>query len=307
MKVAKIPMRNILGALAGVFTFCSTVLAQEDNFRLLPQYPKELDTVQIFYDARSTMLKNAEDITGKLTGFQNFKWVFEDVKFAKNDTIWSAKYIIPKGMSMISFNFVSDTLEDRGADRTYGYIITGDAGKMASGGMLGWGLLRTPHLVQGVPFVVDTISYKTPEVLLMWVKYELQNHPENRLKVLYTAATALKSMNTEESLGKLKNEMNALQAMKDLKEDDWLQILRVYREVLRDTAKTVELETKIKTDFPNGQYVRNQQRLVDYKKIESAQDDTARLHAAMFFIDKYPYDASYHDFNDANRITYANA
>ena len=79
MKVAKIPMRNILGALAGVFTFCSTVLAQEDNFRLLPQYPKELDTVQIFYDARSTMLKNAEDITGKLTGFQNFKWVFEDV------------------------------------------------------------------------------------------------------------------------------------------------------------------------------------------------------------------------------------
>ena len=253
------------------------------------------------------MLKDAKDISAQLTGFTDFKWTTTDLKFTKNDSVWTAKYVLPAHLALMNLVFKSDTLVDKGGEQTYSYILSANDKRQMSGGMLGWGMLRTPHIVADVPYVVDTVAYKSNEILLMWVKYELQYHPENRFRVLYAAASALKHMDTPESLAKLDRELNSLEQMPNIKEGDLLEIYRVYRDILKDAAKAEALQQKIVAQFPNGQYVKDQQRLADFKLIQQAKTDDERLKAAMDFIDKHPFEEAEVTFNEANRISYINA
>ena len=278
--------------------------AQSQNFKISPEHPKELDTIKIVYDARQTILKDAKSINARLTGFKDFKWVHDNLQFVKDDSVWSAKYVVPEKMGLMNFVFNADTLVDKGGDQTYSYILSRKNGGQVSGGMLGWGLLRTPHLLPGVPFVVDESSYKTNEILMMWVKYELQYHPQNRFKVLFTAANVLKNQNTKESLEKLNNELNALQQFGDITEEDWTQILRVYKEVLKDQVKAKAIEDTIKSKFPNGKLVSNAKRLQDFKLFQDAKDNDSRLKFAKDFIDNHPYAQENAEFDEANRINY---
>ncbi|WP_312398934.1 TlpA disulfide reductase family protein [Sphingobacterium sp.] len=301
--------KQSLGAMLGTafLGVAASVQAQTPNFKVIPELPKERDTIQFVYDARKTNLKDAQSISGTMTGYQDFRWVQNTLKFTKKDSIWTASYIVPEKMALVNFAFQADTLYDRGGDLTYSYLISGKDGKQVSGAMIGWGMLRTPDIVPGTPFVVDKSAYKTDEILIMWAKYELQGHPENRFKVLYPAANALKHINTAESLSKLQNELNALQSMPNVKEEDLLQVFRVYKEVLNDTVKTNELEQKIRLQYPQGQYVKDQQRLADFNLIQKAKTDDERLKAAMDFVDKHPYRESEVAFNDAHRISYISA
>ncbi|MDR3008278.1 MAG: TlpA family protein disulfide reductase [Sphingobacterium sp.] len=298
--------KKSLGAMLGTafLGVATSVQAQTPNFKVIPEFPKERDTIQFIYDARKTALKDAQSINGTLTGYQDFRWVQDVLKFTKTDSLWTARYIVPEKMSLVNFVFQADTLQDLGGDQTYSYLISGKEGKQVSGGMIGWGMLRTPEIVPGTPYVVDKSAYKTDEILVMWAKYELQGHPENRFKVLYPAANALKHMNTAESLAKLQNELNALQTIPNLKEEDMMEVFRVYKDVLKDTAKADELEQKIRTQYPQGQYVKDQQRLADFNLIQKAKTDDERLKAATDFIDKYPYKESEVAFNEKHRISY---
>jgi Peroxiredoxin len=298
--------KKSLGAMLGTafFGVATSVQAQTPNFKVIPEFPKERDTIEFIYDARKTALRDAQSINGTLTGYQDFRWVQDVLKFTKKDSLWTARYIVPEKMSLVNVVFQADTLQDLGGDQTYSYLISGKEGKQVSGGMIGWGMLRTPEIVPGTPYVVDKSAYKTDEILVMWAKYELQGHPENRFKVLYPAASALKHMNTAESLAKLQNELNALQTIPNLKEEDMLEVFRVYKDVLRDTAKADELEQKIRTQYPQGQYVKDQQRLADFNLIQKAKTDDERLKAATDFIDKYPYKESEVAFNEKHRISY---
>ncbi|OJZ00068.1 MAG: hypothetical protein BGP15_00255 [Sphingobacterium sp. 40-24] len=297
--------------LAWALMSCSVALAQQQKqpqiFRVIPEFPKEQDTVQLVYDARNTVLKDAKDISAQLTGYTDFKWTTTDLKFTKNDSVWTAKYILPAHLGLMNLVFKSDTLVDKGGEQTYSYILSANDKRQMSGGMLGWGMLRTPHIVAGVPNVVDTASYKSDEILLMWVKYELQYHPENRFRVLYTAASALKHMNTPESLAKLDKELNTLEQIPDIREEDLLEIYRVYKDILKDGPKTEAIQHKLVAQFPNGQYVKDQRRLTDFNLIQKAKTDDERLKAATDFIDKHPYQEAEVSFNEANRISYISA
>lgn len=297
--------------LAWALMSCSVALAQQQKqpqvFKVIPEFPKEQDTVQLIYDARTTVLKDAEDISAQLTGYTDFKWTTTDLKFTKNDSVWTAKYILPAHLGLMNLVFKSGTLVDKGGEQTYSYILSANDKRQMSGGMLGWGMLRAPHIVAGVPYVVDSTSYKTDEILLMWVKYELQYHPENRFRVLYAAASALKHMNTAESLAKLDKELNTLEQIPDIREEDLLEIYRVYKNVLKESTKAEEIRQKIVAQFPNGQYVKDQQRLADFNLIQKAKTDDERLKAATDFIDKHPYQEAEVAFNEANRISYISA
>ena len=304
-------MIKTTAVLAWTLLCCTAASAQQQKqpqvFKVIPEFPKQQDTVQLVYDARNTLLKDAKDISAQLTGYTDFKWTTTDLKFTKNDSVWTAKYVLPAHLALMNLVFKSDTLVDKGGEQTYSYILSGNDKRQMSGGMVGWGMLRTPHIVAGVPYVVDTVAYKSNEILLMWVKYELQYHPENRFRVLYAAASALKHMNTPESLAKLDRELNSLEQMPNIKEEDLLEIYRVYKDILKDAAKAEALQQKIVTQFPKGQYVKDQQRLADFKLIQQAKTDDERLKAAMDFIDKHPYEEAEDAFNEANRISYISA
>ncbi|WP_312740982.1 peroxiredoxin family protein [Sphingobacterium multivorum] len=311
MRNMKNRMMKTTSILAWALMSCSIALAQQQKqpqiFRVIPEFPKEQDTVQLVYDARNTVLKDAKDISAQLTGYTDFKWTTTDLKFIKNDSVWIAKYILPAHLALMNLVFKSDTLVDKGGEQTYSYILSANDKRQMSGGMLGWGMLRAPHIVAGVPYVVDSTSYKTDEILLMWVKYELQYHPENRFRVLYAAASALKHMNTPESLAKLNKELNTLEQIPDIREEDLLEIYRVYKDLLKDSTKAEAIQQKIIGQFPNGQYVKDQQRLADFNLIQKAKTDDERLKAATDFIDKHPYQEAEVAFNEANRISYISA
>lgn len=288
-----------------VALMCSAALyAQEQPFKVVPEFPVPGDTLKLSYDARQTNLKDADKITANLTGFQDFKWVYDKIKFTKNDSLWRASYVLPPAMGVMNLVFESDTLQDLGGKTTYSYIFSTPEKKQVSGGMYGWGYLRSPLVVKGGPFVVDTAAYIKDEVMLMWAKYELQQHPENRFKVLYGAASALKHMNTAESLGKLNNELDALQKIEGLREEDMFEIYRVYKEVLGDTAKASALEGRLRTEFPQGKFVSDEQRLADFKLFLDTKDEKQRYAYAKSFIDKHPYNETEAEFNDAHRISY---
>ncbi|MEN5193525.1 TlpA family protein disulfide reductase [Sphingobacterium faecium] len=300
-----IVMKTISG-IFWTFLFSSGAMAQQKNFTVLPKFPKEQDTVQLIYDARTTVLKDAKVVSAQLTGFGDFKWTQTDLRFTKNDSVWISQFVLPKNLGLINLVFRSDGITDKGGDDTYTYMLSDNDGKQISGSMLGWGMLRAPKIVQGVPYVVDTVAYKSDEILLMWIKYELQYHPENRFRVLFAAASALKHMNTAASLSKLHNELNALEQIA-IREEDLVEIYRVYKDILMDTSKTEVIEKKIIAQFPDGQYVNDQQRLADFKLIQQAKTDAEREKAAMYFVDKHPYRESEAAFNEANRISYISA
>lgn len=311
MKNMKNNVMKTTSVLAWALMSCSIAFSQQQKqpqvFKVIPEFPKEQDTVELVYDARTTVLKDAKDISAQLTGYTDFKWTTTDLKFTKNDSVWTAKYILPAHLGLMNLVFKSDTLVDKGGEQTYSYILSANDKRQMSGGMLGWGMLRTPHIVAGVPYVVDSTSYKTDEILLMWVKYELQYHPENRFRVLYAAASALKHMNTPESLTKLNKELNTLEQIPDIREEDLLEIYRVYKDLLKDSTKAEAIQQKIVAQFPNGQYVKDQQRLADFNLIQKAKTDDERLKAATDFIDKHPYQEAEVAFNEANRISYISA
>lgn len=301
-------VKILFNYIAGALLFSAPGMAQQKQpFRVIPEFPKELDTVQLIYDARTTILKDAKEVSATLTSFQDFEWTQNNLKFTRNDSIWTTKYILPPKLSLMNLVFQGDTIQDKGGELTYSYILSANDKRQMSGGMLGWGMIRTPHIVSGVPYVVDTVAYKTAEILLMWVKYELQYHPENRFKVLYAAASALKHMNTTEALRKLNQELNSLQQIPELHEEDLLAIYDVYKKILQDTIKANDIERKILAHYPKGKYVNDQQRLADFMLIQKAKTDDGRLTAAMNFVDKHPYKASDTKFNEANRISYITA
>ncbi|WP_181151507.1 peroxiredoxin family protein [Sphingobacterium gobiense] len=290
-----------------IFCFQAAAVAQKATFSVIPKYPKEGDTIQLVYDIRNAPWKDATSVSANLTGYQDFQWVYDDLVFEKKDSAWIASYVVPDKMSLVNLVFQADTIRDQGGEITYSYLISGDGGRQVPGAKLGWGMLRTPHIVRGVPYVVDSASYKTDEVLLMWVKYELQDYPENRFKVLYAAASALKHMGTTDALQKLNNELAALEDVPDLGEEEWLAILQVYEGVLQDSVKSAETIARIRRDFPEGKYVTDQQRLADFKKIQEAKTQEECARAAMYFVDKYPYTEADEAFNEAHRIRYVDA
>ncbi|WP_165793082.1 peroxiredoxin family protein [Sphingobacterium haloxyli] len=297
-----------LGAIVlAICYFPNPGMAQEATFSVIPEYPKEGDTIQLVYDIRSTPWKDATSVSANLTGYQDFQWVYDDLVFEKTDSAWVASYVVPDKMSLINLTFQADTVRDQGGEMTYSYLISGDGGRQVPGAKLGWGMLRTPHIVRGVPYVVDTAAYKTDAVLLMWVKYELQDYPQNRFKVLYAAASALKHMGTTEALGKLNTELAALDGMPDIGEDELVQVLQVYQDVLQDSAKASLVEARIRNEYPTGQYVTDQQRLADFKLVREAKTQAECARAAMDFVDKYPYTEKDRLFNEKHRISHIDA
>ncbi|GHE45923.1 TlpA family protein disulfide reductase [Sphingobacterium griseoflavum] len=285
----------------------TAVDAQSKIFSVTPEIPKPQDTVTLHYDARKTNLRDAKSIRAELVLFADFTWNRTTIKFTKDDSVWSAKYVLPPNLGLMTAVFESDKEKDNGGADTYAYIFADPAGGQMSGAKLAWGAIRAPHLVDGVPNVVDSTAFKDAEILLMWVKYELRDHPENRFKVLPTAAAALKALNTEKSLANLQKELNTLQEMPDLKEQDWLIILHVYQDILRDRGKAEDIQQKILRLFPAGQFAADQQRLADFNRIQAAKTDADRLAAATNFIDKHPYKEADLPFNNRNRINYTNA
>ncbi len=281
-----------------------SIYGQGQTFKVVPEFPIAGDSVAFIYDPRGTVLKDAENVSAQVTGFQNFKWVQQTLNFTKKDSIWQANYVLPPEMGLMNLVFQADTLTDRGGQTTYSYIFSTEDKKQVSGGMYGWGLLRSPQIVQSAPLVVDSSAYIRDEVMLMWAKYELQYHPENRFKVLYGAISALKHMNTEESRNKIKNELTALGNIQNLKEEDLLHLLKVYTDVMRDSSGAASIVDRIKKEYPQGEYVSGQRRLAAYQAFATERDPKKNYQAAKDFVDEFPYRPEQQEFNDAHMINY---
>ena len=104
---------------------------------------------------------------------------------------WSTKMKLSDHASFINCVFKSDTIVDRGEKMPHAYMFA-----QVPGAYTGWGLLRSRAFQDEVPNVVHDSAYIREEVGLMWIKYELQYHPETR-KNVFSYGLKFKQQSTE--------------------------------------------------------------------------------------------------------------
>jgi thiol-disulfide isomerase/thioredoxin len=154
---------------------------QAKIFDVSPEFPNPGTEITITYDAASTILKDAKQVSGRLYTYDNFKWKVSDITLkAATDKKWQTKVKLSDNAALISCVFTADTLVDRGGAMTYSWLLT-----KSKGAYIGWGMLRNPVFADDVPNFVEEASYIKDSVSLMWVNYELQYHPESRKKIFY--------------------------------------------------------------------------------------------------------------------------
>ncbi len=156
---------------------------QPKRFEISPEQPNPGEEITITYDASSTVLKNAKQVSARLYAYDNFRWLIKDINLkAASDKKWQTKVKLSDHASLITCIFTSDTLIDKGGETTYSWMLP-----KSPGAYIGWGMLRNKVFENDVPNIVDESAFKNDSVAVMWVNYELQYHPESRKKIFYNA------------------------------------------------------------------------------------------------------------------------
>lgn len=266
------------------FSITSAVFAQDANLKiaLSPEHPNPGDEVTLTYDASQGPLANAKHVEGVVYTFDNFKWIANDITLkAAGDKKWSTKMKLSDHASFINCVFKSDTIVDRSERFPHAYMFA-----QVPGSYTAWGILRSPAFQDEVPNVVHDSAYIRPEVGFMWIKYELQYHPESRKNVFYYGLK-LKQLSTQEDISPtIKKELRFIINEKNLDNTAQYQIQQTLNLLPQPANKafTDSVQNVMLKRFPNGVWARD----IEIKKIFSETDFDKKVKQYDAFAKNFP-------------------
>lgn len=237
------------------FSITTGLFAQDLGIVLSPEHPNPGDEVTLTYDASKGPLANAKHVEGVIYTFDDFKWLATDVILKPaGDKKWTTKMKLSDHASFINCVFKSDTIVDRGEKMPHAYMFA-----QVPGAYTGWGLLRSQAFQDEVPNVVHDSAYIKPEVGLMWIKYELQYHPETR-KNVFSYGLKFKQLSTEGDVSPIfKKELRFILSEPNLSNVTQYQIQKTLAIMPQPANKafTDSVQNVLLTKYPNGVWARD--------------------------------------------------
>jgi len=264
------------------FSITTSLFAQDMAIKLSPEHPNPGDEVTLTYDASKGPLTNAKYVDGVVYTFDDFKWIANDITLkADGDKKWTAKMKLSDHASLINCVFKSDTIVDKGEKMPHAYMFA-----QVPGSYTGWGLLRSRAFQDEVPNVVHDSAYIRDEVGLMWIKYELQYHPETRNRVFYYGLK-FKQLSTGEDQSKIiKKELRFILSEPNLSNVTQYQIQKTLAIMPQPANKafTDSVQNVLLKRFPNGVWARD----IEIKKIFSEADFDKKVKQYEAFEKNFP-------------------
>ncbi|MBZ4040856.1 TlpA family protein disulfide reductase [Flavobacterium hibisci] len=286
--------------LAALFLSVSTACyAQNEakSFVVSPEAPNSGDEITITYDPAGTVLKDAKQVSGRLYTHGNFKWKIADISLKPTaDKKWQTKVKLSDDAALITCVFISDTLIDKGGKNTYSWMIPA-----AKSSYSGWGLLRNASFADQHPNFLDPVSNINDTISLMWIKYELQYHPESRKDVFYEGLRLTKSVKPIDITKPIKNELrfvigNNLDNVQQYKVQKSLDLL----EQPANKAFIDSVQKVLLSKYPNGVWARD----LEIKKIFTEPDFNKKVAMYNVFEKNFPQSNFQDVFTDTEALYY---
>jgi len=274
---------KIVKLLALFIAANASIYAQDQvkTFDVTPEQPNPGEEITITYDAATTVLKNAKQVSGRLYTYDNFKWQIKDINLkATSDKKWQTKLKLSDHASLITCVFTSDTLVDKGGVTTYSWMLP-----KSPGAYIGWGMLRNKVFESDVPNIVDESAFKNDSVAVMWVNYELQYHPESRNKIFYNALKVAQIVRGGDFAPRIKKELRYILG-NQLDNQDQYNVTRTLGLLNYESQKTFidSVQQVLLKKYPKGVLARD----IEIKKIFGEADFDKKVKQYAEFEKNFP-------------------
>ncbi len=296
IKTKKMKILKIAALFLGV-SAASYAQGESKKFAVSPEVPKAGEEITITYDPSETVLKDAKQISGRLYTHGSFKWKITDITLKPTaDKKWQTKIKLNDDAALITCVFSSDTLIDKGGKETYSWMLQASRGSYS-----GWGLLRNESFADQHPNMLDPISNINDTISLMWIKYELQYHPESRKDIFYEGLKLTKSVKPIDLTKPIKNELRFILA--DNLDNEHQYKVQKALDLLEQPANKVfvdSVQQVLLKKYPNGVLARDN----EIRKIFSENDFDKKVALYNAFDKNFP-ESKFQDVNtDTENLYY---
>lgn len=290
--------------LLGVALLVSShVFAQVQNFTYTPQKPLPGDHVEISYNPSGTPLAGKKEVHAIVYSFNNYRWQTSDLKLEPSGSGFKASLQLDKNCGIAAFKFISADSTDNGHDEGYA-IMTIDPehpGINAAGAYAGWGFLRSENRGYGVPGYYKSLSI-SDTAFYFWMNNEIKWHPKEASHIIAVPfARSVYAYEGEAAIPRIHRVIDFLK--KSGSEDDLLSIRTIYLQVLKQKTVADSLDTVMIKQFPKGSIA----RLKAYKAFASERNLEQMRSKGEQFLTDFPQASTNQEFDEQNRIDYANA
>ncbi|WP_065219864.1 MULTISPECIES: TlpA family protein disulfide reductase [Butyricimonas] len=250
---------TLLGSII-VLLFISCTLGAQNRrpFHVIPLVPVVGQEVKFTYDNSLTSLAGEETIHGTVYYWQDLHWEAEDLPLVKNDTAWEASVTVPDRCALVVCKFYAGDKRDSGGRATYATMTFDRDGRNLPTSYMAWGMLRNKTL-ESLPGYCEEEAYIDDEVMRFWLNQQLMKDPGARQYVFYYAAKLLDKMVPGEKHEQMLADVDFVLSLPDADEETLLKARDVARNIVKDTAKTSEVERHILNKYPDGILARDQE------------------------------------------------
>lgn len=270
-----------------MFLLCLAKTGQGQEKRAFYVHPERCvagEKVVFTYDNSLTSLAEKSSISGIVYFWRDFHWEGQDLKMEKNDTAWVASCVIPEDCGLLACKFYAGDSCDTGGKPTYATFTCTKEGANLPSSYIGWGMLRNKTF-ETLPGYPAEDAYIGDDVMLYWINQQLRFDPNAREYVFYYAAKLLNKMKSDQTLKQMTDDVNYILSLSTVKEETLLKALEVAHSFIKDSVLSASIVTRIKENFPDGIYARDQEiRRIFFKVMDPAE----RLAALDNFLQRFP-------------------
>ncbi|WAC40052.1 TlpA family protein disulfide reductase [Pedobacter sp. SL55] len=275
----------------------------QEVFSLTPKAAVPGTTVKVAYNPAKTLLKNEKNVSAEVYQFRNYQWKKDEIKLIKQDSLWTADYLLPADAALVAFKFKSGKKTDIG--NAYGWILTDENGKNVAGGYAGWAFLRNGTVPE---FSTDYTTNKQmigDDVVVYWMQQEVRQHPSSKRNIVYPWLRVLKNVDADKAKKQAEKDIFYLKNLEDPKESDLVNIKKIYAEVLNNKAAADSVAKVIANIDSPAIKKKNPEKLAAFKAMSAERDYKKVMPLNIDFFERFPAEKADRAFDEKNRIDYA--
>ncbi|MGE6219456.1 TlpA family protein disulfide reductase [Nubsella zeaxanthinifaciens] len=294
--------RSILIASAFLVLAITTSKAQK-VFAVTPEIASPGSTVKVTYNPSRTILKNEKKINAEVYQFRNYKWNKEEIKLVKQDSLWTADYLLPVDAAFVAFKFKNGKKTDIG--NGYGWMLMDKSGKNMPGAYAAWAFLRNGSVPEFFPDYTTNKQMIGDDVFVYWMQQQVMHQPSTRRELAYPWLKVLNKLDAEKAKAQAQKDIFYLKNLQDPKAEDLVNLKKIYAEVLHNQSAADSVAKVISTTDSVAIKKLNPEKLAAYKAMSTERDYKKVLGLNINFINRYPAAKADRAFDKQNWIDYS--
>jgi thiol-disulfide isomerase/thioredoxin len=225
-------------------------LNAQENFKVNPAKPVAGSTIEIQFLSRNTELQGKEGVEAIAYLLEGKLPLAKSIALKKEGGVYTGSVKTNDSTKAVFFSFFNDEVKENNKDEGFYTLLYDKNGKVLPGAHLGVAQVYSSF---GGIWAMDRNAEKSSEHM----KLEFANEA-SRKKYLNDYLNFLAQSKDEKDLELLRKELEKYEDRKVLTESDLGTIKNVYEYTLKDKEKSDILQTRIKEQFPNGNWKRNE-------------------------------------------------